>query len=258
MEKLQRTHDYNKFKFLKGQRPIDLDCVESKTLTESMSRYGFLPAFPIMARPNGSPNSLEIVDGQHRFTVAKKLGLPVYYVIDKSEIDVTQVNKAQRKWSPLDYAESYAAKGLHAYQTLLDYHRAFGIALLPSASILAGTIHFTNIKDRFFAGTYQVTKGADATNFGMVYRDATRITPKVKTSGFVNALWACYWVDYFSPDQLLEGIEKRPQIMDVKGGRGDWLEAMEQAYNFQRKHRSPLKFDAESAIRNRSAIKAKP
>lgn len=248
MPKLQKTSAYGKFKFMRGQRPIDLNCSESKTLMASMKEYGFLPAFPVMVRATGSGDTYEIVDGQHRYTVAKELGLPIYYVVDESEIDVTLVNKAQRKWSPTDFAESYAAKDIDAYQTLIDYHRSFQIAITLSAAILSGTSNFGNIRARFFSGRFTVKNAVVATNIGMVYREAGRITAAVKKAAFVDALWACYAVGYFNPDQLLEGITKKPYAMRVGSRRDDFLTAMEEVYNYGRKTRKPLKFDAEQAM----------
>jgi len=252
MSKLQKTTDYKKFKFMKGQRPVNMTCPESKALLGSMKDYGFLPSFPIMARPNGSPTTLEIVDGQHRFVIAQELGLPVYYVIDSSDVNVTLVNKAQRKWSPNDYAESYASQGIDSYQTLMDYHHSFGISITNSASILANTMSFANTSGKFFSGSFKVTNGQMANKLGMSYRDICNIAPQTKKSAFVSALWACWHVDYFKPDQLIDGITKRPKALDVGGGRSDILGSIEDCYNFQRKDRKPLKFDAEQAMKNKN------
>lgn len=248
MSKLQKTTDYGKFKFMKGQRPIDLDCIESKTLLASMQKFGFLPAFPVMARPNGAPNKLEIVDGQHRYSVAKELGLPVYYVIDNSQIDVTLVNKAQRKWSPKDYAQSYANQGYHAYQTLLEYSANFGISIMQSAAFLSGTIHFKNISTRFHNGEFQIKNSNEATELGLAFRDIWKAAPRAKTTAFVVALYACWKVDYFNPEQLVSSIVRRPQSVNIGGGRADYLAAIEEAYNHGRKIRHPLKFDAEQTM----------
>ena len=256
MEKLSKTSDYSRFKFMSGQRPVDMGKPEFRALRRSMREYGFIPSKPIQARPNGD-GRLEIVDGQHRFTAAKELGLSVYYVIDKTDIDVAVVNHAQRKWAPEDYAHRFASDGVESYQTLLDYHHSFGIPITHAASIMAGTVHFWNINERFYSGEFKVTNGGLAAAFGMVYRDVCKIIPHAKKVAFLQALYRCWFVDYFDPDRLISSIEKRPQVITRSGNVAMYLEQIEECYNFGKHEKHPLAFDVDKVMIERQKCKTR-
>lgn len=252
MSRLQKTKDYSKFKFMKGQRPINMLSPECRALKSSMQEYGFLSAFPLMARPNGSAGSLVIVDGQHRFSIAKELGLDVYYVIDSTDIDVTKVNKAQRKWTAFDYAHRWAASGKKDYQELLDYHHAYNLPLTVSAGVLAGTIRFANISAKFYDGGFKITNEEMAIRYGETASAMAGLNKFAKNSNFLTALWACYFVDYFDPERLVSTLEKRPSLLSSCGDRDAFMQSIEEIYNFGKKTRAPLKFDADEAMRERN------
>lgn len=257
MARLQKTSNYSRFKFMKGQRPINMLSPECRALKKSMEEYGFLPAFPVMARPNGSAESLIIVDGQHRFSVAKELGLDVFYVIDSTDIDVTKVNQAQRKWTAMDYAQRWAASGKRDYQELIDYHFAYGVPLTVAAGVMAGTIRFSNIQNKFYDGSFRITNEDMAIRFGETVSRLTEVNKSAKTAPFLTALWSCYFVDYFDPNRLVSAIRKRPSLLSPAGNRDSFLQAIEEIYNFNRQSRVPLKFDAEQAMRKRNPATAK-
>lgn len=252
MARLQKTSNYSRFKFMKGQRPINMLSPECRALKKSMEQYGYLPAFPVMVRPNGSAGNFVIVDGQHRFSVAKELGLDVYYVIDSTDIDVSEVNKGQRKWTAFDYAHRWAASGKRDYQELLDYHHAYGIPLTVAAGVLAGTIRFANIKDKFYDGRFKITNEDMAIRFGEAASRMAKVNKFAKNHQFLIALWSCYFVEYFDPDRLASAVEKRPSLLSSCGDRESFLQSIEEIYNFGKKSRAPLKFDAEEAMRERN------
>jgi len=254
MEKLQKTADYGRFKFMRGQRPIDTNSTECRVLVDSMCEYGFLPAYPIMVRREGK--HWVIVDGQHRFSVAKELGLEVYFVVDTTDVDVTKINKAQRKWRTIDYAHRWASDGRESYQTLIDYHIAYGVPITTAAAVLRGTIVFQNIRDDFYEGRFTVTNEDLAQEFFALFKSLYESSKTASNNSFLQALWACFFVEYFEPDRLSAQVSRRPEMLVNCGTRENFLLKIEEIYNHGRKARAPLKFDAEEAMRARNpAIK---
>ena len=252
MSTLQKTRDYSKFALMKGQRPIDPSSSECKALKNSMQEYGWLPAFPLMVRYDKESGKLLIVDGQHRYAMGKELGLPVFYVVDETEIDVTKVNSAQRKWTVSDYAQRWAAEGNEHYQFLIDYHQKYGISLTVSAGVLAGTIRFSNIAKSFYDGRFEITNEDLAIRFGETASQMMAVSKFAKNASFLTALWGCYFVDYFQEDRLVSSLQRRPTLLTSCGDRDSYLQAIEEIYNFARKTRVPLRFDAEEAMRQRN------
>lgn len=94
-----KTTDYSKFKFLRGNRDINKKNLQD--VIRSMSKNFYIE--PIKVNEN-----MEIIDGQHRFTACKTLGLPVYYIIENGLgiKDVKNLNTIGKQWGNSDFLSS--------------------------------------------------------------------------------------------------------------------------------------------------------
>ncbi|MCR4331556.1 MAG: hypothetical protein NUV34_02445, partial [Sulfuricaulis sp.] len=81
--KLQCTHKYDLFEMHELNRPLHDD----PRLLASMQKTGFMPSSPIQCVRNGN-GTLKVVRGHHRLTYAKRLGLPVWFVVDDTKTDL--------------------------------------------------------------------------------------------------------------------------------------------------------------------------
>lgn len=109
------TSDYDKFKIMAGNRNINLSSV--KKIEESIAKNGFKMC-PILVNEN-----FEIVDGQHRFTALKDLGLPIYYVIENglNIEDCKILNLNVKNWSMTDFLKSYSDMNNDEYVKLSNF-----------------------------------------------------------------------------------------------------------------------------------------
>jgi hypothetical protein len=102
---VRRTNDYNKFKFIHFNRPVSPKHVF--TLKEQIRRKDMQTIITV-------DNNYGILDGQHRFTAYKELGMPFYYVkLPISSIEETAnyfmaVNSNNKGLSNADYVRSLA------------------------------------------------------------------------------------------------------------------------------------------------------
>lgn len=81
---IRSTTNYDKFKIHPYGRKISKKHVNR--LVDSISRENHLDSSPILVNLN-----FEIICGQHRLMAAKKLGVPIYYVVrDMSECYMRQ------------------------------------------------------------------------------------------------------------------------------------------------------------------------
>lgn len=108
------TTNYDIFKVMKGNRAVDQSNL--RKIESSIKEVG-CRLVPIQVNDN-----MEVVDGQHRLTVLKSLGLPVYFNFDRSATldDVQSLNVSSKKWAIKDFIKSYAevdANG-HSYRYL--------------------------------------------------------------------------------------------------------------------------------------------
>lgn len=250
--RLIRTREYKRFHFTRDNRPIDVVNLrpQHKRLRESMREYGFLPAFPLMVQVlNGK---LYVKDGQHRLTFAEELGLDVYYVITEQDISIAKINQAQAGWTPRDYAMSFAAQGKHDYQQAIGFCDRYRIPVGVGFSMLRGTISKTNIKAEFENGNYKVTNLVFAERVAKVFKALYEIKAQVRQQNMLHALWACCNVATFDEARLVQTAQKRPDLLQNLGTVENFLQLLEEIYNFARRTKEPLKFEAEQAMRERN------
>lgn len=98
---MQMSTKYEMFKYLPYNRNLD----HVKKIINSIEKIGFIPT-PIIVNEN-----MEIIDGQHRFTACKELGLPVYYVIVPG-IGIKQcseINSVSKNWSTTNHVHAYTS-----------------------------------------------------------------------------------------------------------------------------------------------------
>lgn len=114
--------DYKKFSFLKGNRSIDQ--VNLNNLENSMKRKHL--ETPLLVN-----TEFQIIDGQHRFEVCKKLNLPIYYIQKEGygTIETKLLNTASKKWSLADYLVGYCDLGFVKYLELNDFISQTGLGL---------------------------------------------------------------------------------------------------------------------------------
>lgn len=127
------TRDYSVFKYLSGNRDINLHNVNN--IVKNVLDNGLLPTIVIVNE------NMEVIDGQHRIEAFKQLNLPVEFQIRKGLglKDCIAYNVSSKKWETIDYINSYAERGIEDYITLkkcVDEYPSFSPSTL--ATILLG------------------------------------------------------------------------------------------------------------------------
>lgn len=250
--KLQRTRNYSQFSFARENRPVDVLNLkpQHRKLRESMQRYGFLPSFPLMV--SCSNGKFVIKDGQHRFTFAREFGLDVFFVVDDTDVSISDINQAQVGWSPRDHAMSWANQGREDYRKAIKFCDEWGIPIGAAFAMLGGTIVFKNVEQKFHDGTFKIRSFDTATRVASFFSDLCKLRKGIKTQNLLTAIWACCHVDYFDENRIIQTVQRRPDQLYNAGTREQFLALLEDLYNFNRKTREPLRFDAEEAMRQRN------
>jgi hypothetical protein len=126
---IQKTTNYDQFKFVNGNRTLNQGHLAK--LTVSISKRNLLEYAPILVN-----EAMEVIDGQHRLEVAKQNKWPIYYlVVPRSGLDeIIELNTTLRNWKLKDFIDSMIVLG---NKTML-YLRGFcdDYALSPSIGIL--------------------------------------------------------------------------------------------------------------------------
>lgn len=143
---LLRTKNYDMFKFLNLNRPIDQNWVDH--LAASMQFNNMLDFHPVHVDAN-----LGIIDGQHRVLAAKKIGVEVVYLMDKKATvdDIPLLNATQKQWKLENFIYFFARKGIPSYIQLekLKEQTKFGYIVLLKLFGCSGHI-LRKLKDGTF------------------------------------------------------------------------------------------------------------
>lgn len=160
-----QSDEYSKFNMIKGNRTLDMNKIK-KILADIERGTNLLQYCPIICVEKNK--KLEIVDGQHRFVVAKKLKQPVHYIIGTALTlyDIAKMNSNTEKWKTTDFINCYKELGNKNYIKLELFLKDYpGLSALNAISLLNSGKLETNGKcfflDDFHRGQF-VIKTEDA------------------------------------------------------------------------------------------------
>jgi ParB-like nuclease domain len=116
MSEIQKTKNYDQFKFLECNRKISE--AHLKWLVFSIQAQNMLKFRPILV-----DSDMNVIDGQHRLEAAKRLNTEIFYQVNKkAEIsDIMLINAGQKRWKREDYIHYYASLGNENYIKLREY-----------------------------------------------------------------------------------------------------------------------------------------
>ncbi len=154
------TDQYKNFALVKGNRVLDLNKIK-KILADIEAGTNLLKYCPILVVVKN--DKLEIIDGQHRFQVAKKIKHPVHYIIaeDLSLYEIAKMNSNQEKWKISDFINCYKELGNEHYikleEILTKYPRLTAtnaIAVLTTGKIVQQS--YASTMDKFHRGQFVI------------------------------------------------------------------------------------------------------
>ena len=249
---IKATIDYKMFEML----PFNRDVERIKFLETSMRRYGFLDAYPLHVVKNGN-KKLKIKAGHHRFTVARKLHIPVKYVVcDDGGVSIYELEKATRQWKMDDYLSSYCRQGLPEYLKVQKYKRETGIALGMCIALLGGHTGSGNLADKFKRGEYACSDdGLADTIADIVEVCRVHIQPVATNANFVRALARVIFVDQFSPKKFKTKVKScGARLLEPALKIEEHSANIERIYNHRTSNKIPLSFLADQAAKDRRIL----
>jgi hypothetical protein len=246
---LRNTKDYSLFSVSDVNRGVDGNHL--RKLEISMKEYGWIPAFPMLV--HRTKRGLEIVDGQHRFYVAKNLGISMWFVETENGFDVAKINAPQCPWKVKDYAESFAKRDVESYVEAMEFAEKHKMQIGDAAALLAGTTSYSNIRKSFVSGEFKVTDRVNAHRMGYLYTEMRDIGRFAVDQSMRLALMAVARVPGIDLGRLVRNARRQPEKLIKYGTREGALNALEEIYNFgARGGKFHLKISAENAMRDRN------
>jgi len=259
MEKILilQSKDYGMFKVSEFQRNIR----KVNRLEASMRKYGWISSKPMDVIRNGG-RQLVIRDGHHRFEIARRLGIPIKYVIDGSKITMEELEGGIEKWNFADYLSMWVQKGNPDYILLKDYCDTTGISIGNALSMMAGYSSGTGSKpldSRFKRGEF--LRNTNTTHAW----DVADIVLCMKKYGIgfanhsllVQAISKVAAVSGFEIGHIKQKIKAFPSVVEKKANLDQYLDMLEELYNKQSRQKIPLKFLAIEEAKKRNPVKRK-
>ena len=241
--KLENTKNYSIFEMHECNR----DLKEKPELIASMKKYGFMPSCPIHVKPTEG-GKLTVIRGHHRLDCAKRLGLPVYYVSDDTNVDIFDLEgDSGQLWNLTDFATARAGTGDKHYVKLITWAKKNRIPIGQAASLLHGES----------AGSHnamkQIKKGSFTTKENKHSEDVAWATSEMieagvsfaKSSTFIAALSKCLRVKEFDVRAFVSKVRLYPSNLNKRSSINDMISEIESLYNYaakSTKNRIPLAF----------------
>lgn len=237
-----KTTDYSQFKQIFGNR--ELNPTNLKLIMRSILEMDLLAQNPIQVNEN-----MEIVDGQHRLEVAKRLSVPVYYVIIEGGNlrDVIRLNAARRLWANKDYLMSYIKLGNQQYVALKEFMEEYQVRLSIAIHLLMGIkmsqgghSELGRPMDIFRKGEFKVrelTYAQDVANNLLVLAERS-LDDCWKERGFVNAFQILS--EKVSFREFLKQVEKSKMVFNHRKNAKGYLQLFEEIVNFGKSNATHL------------------
>lgn len=237
--RVHETKNYDKFSFIKGNRPINK--AHLKRLEKSYEDSGPLVAITI------TNEKFWIIDGQHRFIIHKKLGLPISY-ITKQGYGLSHVhiyNQNSSDWNTTQFMNSYADMGMEEYKVYRFFKNryAFGhgetMTLLSGNSNARSKFHY----DKFKKGKFEIIDLAFAQEVADKIRDFGEYYEGFKRRAFIFAVLSIVrTVQGYDHSQMLHKLSYQSNKLQDQVKKEHYLSVLEKIYNYRTRTKY-LRFD---------------
>jgi hypothetical protein len=256
MARILQTKNYDLFRPHSLTREIKEGTRRYLVLESSILRSGWWPTEPMVVLPRGRDGKHVITKGHHRWKIAQKHNLSVYYVIDEQQIAITDREDSGGKpqWSQSDWITSHLKDDKNPnYRILMSFHERTGI---PMSSCI--DLYMAGVKGAYTidtgrevrAGTLRVADTTFAEKVGdiVVFCGDLGVSYCRKT-GFIRSIALIVKTKVVPLDELKKKIKQNISIMKKKSlaHTQDYLSVINEAYNF----RTYPKMDLRTEIQNR-------
>lgn len=248
---IQTTKSYGSFRFIRGNREILPGHLER--LKEAISKRNLLPYNPILVNQD-----FQIIDGQHRFTICRDLGLPVYYlqVPGLNINDVMEINTHTRGWTTGDFVEAYIKLGYVEYTKLKQFVETHETTYPVAAQLLMQGVSYSRQENSILSiksGKFKAMYSEFAeTVFQMLHdiKPYAAFNPLVKRD-LVGACARLIWLGskVFDPDTLVKKLQFSGAKIEPRPTIQMYVLHLEDLYNYKNRDRIDLYSKVMSQIK---------
>ena len=238
MNNIEKTKEYQKFKFLEGNRQIKINKGHFKKLRQAIIEDNQLNLHPIIVN-----DKFEIIDGQHRLKCAEDLGLDIFYIQSSfvSDQHLISCNVNQRKFEVENYVDFFAFKDKNPeYIRLQQMMKLSGLQPKAILTLIIGIVS-ANLLDFLKTGKFKFPTQEDPQKIldfycdFLAYTTDKRIVPKSMFSNhnFTKALRWLFKTSGFEVSIFFRKLDLRWFDLKPQRTSEDWYQLLISIYNFK-------------------------
>jgi hypothetical protein len=226
---------FGMFDLIKSNRPVHEEHVLD--LMQKITEKNLLHANPLIVSL-GTRDLFEITDGQHRLEAARRLEVPVYFIIDNDLTidDVPTINSFRRKWTPEDYVHHFVKEGRKDYKVLKEFAERTEISINTAIGLLSGKSSNLNtfITKQFHMGQFKVESLEHAEKVARLWDEFKKFGHRsINSRTFVNALSRVIQTDGYVHKRMIENMKTRHKAFVGCITMKEYIHAFEQVFNYK-------------------------
>jgi len=245
-----RTTDYSQFKTLKGNREVNPLHIER--LVQSFQIKHLIS--PIIVNQHW-----QIIDGQHRFETAKRLGLHVDYIVvnDYGLEEVQILNSNTHPWKAMDYLNGYCDLGYKPYLTMREFMKKYPafnfqateilltnktVNMLRSKKTVNGEQKTTSYQNKFFAGKFEIADLDKAIDMAEKLMMLKPYYDGFNRSLFVKAMVTIFNNSAYNHAQFIGKLAQQPTSLQHCARVKQYHLLIEEIYNYRSREKVSLRY----------------
>lgn len=239
MKEIQVTSDYSLFSnHPKNRNPVE---AHVNILMGKIQDNNHLDVNPIIVTEGGKESLYYVTNGMHRLLAAKKLGLPIYFIVKSLDSgDVCTLNTA-KAWTDKDWLEFYI--DIPDYQYVKSFMEKYKITL-GSARVICGLKESKMSKWR--AGEFRATDIESSRKIAQSIMDIQdnvhpQKKPLLRATRFIDMLVLASKMD-FCLDNFVDQAISYPHLITKSPDRETAKQVITNIYNHNARKRKRFYF----------------
>lgn len=233
--KIYFTMEYNKFHLLKGNRTLNQNKIK-KIIAEIEGGLNWLPYCPIIVDAD-----MNVIDGQHRLEVAKRINSSIWYVIAGAATlhAIAKLNTNTERWKAKDFINCYKENGDANYEKLDAFLKKFNFPFTMTLNLLEhGTCSTggSHSVERFESGQWKCKYLDKATELGTLVYRCKDFNGFLKRN-FIVAMSRLKEANMADIEELMTKFHKNHSQCLTAVSVKDYMNALEAIYNLGNKFR---------------------
>lgn len=235
------TNEYARFRMINGNRQLNEGKIK-RIIKEITAGNDMLKYYPIQVRENG--DRLDILDGQHRFFICKKLKRPVFYILiqeQKSMPEIAKVNSNVEKWKSNDFINCYVQHNNPNYKIIQQLQDEYKVGLtvllkmLESGSPGAEGSNPNTMED-FRNGDFLVKHQKETVDLIECCREFEPFSGW-RSRAFIIAIHRIRKAALVPMSDLIAAYRKRPEYLTEQANYKQYVNILEQMLNVGKQKR---------------------